>query len=284
MDLEIRIQPKSSLALVDLRELWRYRDLFYQLVQRDFSVKYKQTLLGPAWFLIQPLMQTFIFTVVFGKLAGMGTDGIPGFLFFLCNTIVWGYFAATYTSTSTSLLLNMNLFTKVYLPRIIMPLASLFTNAIAISIQCLTFVVAWCWFKFGTPQGEHLHLHATMLLIPFLFVFAAMQGLGFGLWMASFTAKYRDLQHVSPILIQLWMYGSAVVYPLSTVMEKHPPMVKWFSLNPVTFLTELFRYCLLGVGTISWETGIYSVGVTIVVLLTGLYRFNQTARTFVDIA
>jgi lipopolysaccharide transport system permease protein len=281
MPLEVRIRPKSNLALIDFRELWRYRDLLSMFVWRDFAVKYKQTLLGPVWFLLQPLLPTVVFTLIFGKLAGMPTDGLPPFLFFLCNQIVWGYFSANYTSTSTCLLSNLNLFTKVYLPRLVVPLASLVSNAIAIGIQLILFVIMWCWFKFATPAGAVLHLTPSLLFFPLLFLLAAAQGLGFGLWMASFTAKYRDLQQLSGVLIQLWMYGSAVVFPLSKVPEKYQALV---SANPVTFLTESFRYCLLGVGTVSWEAGVYSVVATVVVLLGGLYRFNKTARTFVDIA
>ena len=281
MPIEIRIQPKSDLALVDFRELWRYRDLISMFVWRDFSVKYKQTLLGPIWFLLQPLLPTIVFTLIFGKLAGMSTDGLPQFLFFLCGQIAWGYFSANYSSTATCLLANMNLFTKVYLPRLVVPIASLASNAISIGIQLGLFVVAWCWFKFGTKEGAGLQLSPALLCLPLLFLLAAAQGLGFGLWMAAFTAKYRDLQQLSAVIIQLWMYGSAVIFPLSQVPEKYQALV---SLNPVTFLVEAFRMSLLGVGTISWGAGIYSVGITALVVISGLYVFNKTARTFVDIA
>ena len=281
MPLEIRIQPKSDLALVDFRELWRYRDLISMFVWRDFSVKYKQTLLGPIWFLLQPLLPTIVFTLIFGKLAGMSTDGLPQFLFFLCGQIAWGYFSANYSSTATCLLTNMNLFTKVYLPRLVIPLASLASNAISIGIQLVLFAIAWCWFKFGTKEGASLQLGVGLLCLPLLFILAAAQGLGFGLWMAAFTAKYRDLQQLSAVIIQLWMYGSAVIFPLSQVPEKYQTLV---SLNPVTFLVEAFRLSLLGVGTVSWGSGFYAVGITALVVLSGLYMFNKTARTFVDIA
>ena len=281
MNLETRIRPKSNLALVDFRELWRYRDLLSMLVWRDFAVKYKQTVLGPIWFILQPLLPTIVFTLVFGKLAGMPTEGVPAFLFFLCNQIIWGYFSANYMSTATCLLNNMNLFTKVYLPRLVIPLASLVTNALSISIQLGLFIVAWCWFRYGTPTGADLHLSASLLWLPLLFLLAAAQGLAFGLWMAAFTAKYRDLQQLSGVLIQMWMYGSAVIFPLSRVPEKYQALV---SMNPVTFLVEAFRVSLLGVGTISWGTGLYAVALTLLVLVSGLFVFNKTARTFVDIA
>lgn len=281
MEIEIRIQPKSNLALVDFRELWRSRDLLSMLVWRDFAVKYKQTVLGPIWFILQPLLPTIVFTLVFGGLAGMPTEGVPKFLFFLCNQIIWGYFAANFGSTSTCLSNNMHLFTKVYVPKIVVPLASLCSNAASVGVQMLLFVVAWTCFKFGTTDGAGLQPQASLVFLPFLILLAAAQGLGFGLWMAAFTAKYRDLQQISAVLVQLWMYGSAIAYPLSKVPEKYQLL---FSLNPVVFLSESFRCCLLGVGTVSWGSGLASVAITALVLVGGLYMFNKTARTFVDIA
>ena len=281
MTIEVRIRPNSSLTLVDFPELWHHRDLISILVWRDFSVRYKQTILGPIWFLLQPLLPTVVFTIVFGGIAKMPTEGIPTFLFFLCNQIIWGFFAASYTSTAGSLLGNLTLFTKVYLPRLVIPLASLISNAITILVQLGLFVAAWLWFRYGAAEPAALQLTLRILWLPLLLGLAATQGLGFGLWMASLTAKYRDLQQLSAIILQLWMYASAVIFPLSHVPEKYRELA---SLNPITFLIEAFRYSLLGVGTVSLRTGIYSVGLSLLVLLGGLYVFNRTARTFVDIA
>ena len=281
MTIEVRIRPNSSLTLVDFPELWHHRDLISILVWRDFSVRYKQTILGPIWFLLQPLLPTVVFTIVFGGIAKMPTEGIPTFLFFLCNQIIWGFFAASYTSTAGSLLGNLTLFTKVYLPRLVIPLASLISNAITILVQLGLFVAAWLWFRYGAAEPAALQLTLRILWLPLLLALAATQGLGFGLWMASLTAKYRDLQQLSAIILQLWMYASAVIFPLSHVPEKYRELA---SLNPITFLIEAFRYSLLGVGTVSLRTGIYSVGLSLLVLLGGLYVFNRTARTFVDIA
>jgi len=281
MNYEIRIAPKSDLVLVDVPELWRYRDLISLLVWRDFSVKYKQTILGPIWFILQPLLPTLVFTLIFGKVAGMSTDGVPGFLFFLCNQIVWGYFSNNYTSTATCLVTNLHLFTKVHLPKLVVPVAGVLSNSLSITIQLLLFVVSWMWFRFMSPAGEHLHFTTAILLAPLVFLLAAIQGLAFGFVMAALTAKYRDLQQLSSVLIQLWMYGSAVIFPLSQVPKKYQTLV---SLNPVTFVTEAFRVCLLGVGTISWAAGLYSVIISLVVLVGGLYLFNKTSRAFVDIA
>jgi lipopolysaccharide transport system permease protein len=211
----------------------------------------------------------------------MSTDGIPGFLFFFSNQIIWGYFSTNFSSTAGSLHANLNLFTKVYFPRIIVPMASLISNAMAVGIQLAVFVIAWCWFKFGTPDGAKLHWSAATMFVPLLVVLAAAQGLGFGLWMAALTGKYRDLQHITPVLVQVWMYGSAVVFPLSQVPRRYQQLVL---LNPVTFLCEAFRVCLLRAGTVSWGSGMYSVAVTMVVLWSGLYVFKRAARSFVDIA
>lgn len=281
MTTEVRIQPRSALSLVDLPELWRYRDLLSMLVWRDFAVRYKQTILGPIWFLLQPILPTIVFTVIFGTIARMSTEGIPGFLFFLCNQIIWGYFAANYTSTSTCLLTNMHLFTKVYFPRLIVPLAGLASNGIAIVVQVGVFAAAWCWFRFGTSEGASLAVSPALAWLPLLFLLAAAQGLAFGLWMAALTAKYRDLQQLAAVIIQLWMYGSAVIFPLSQVPERYRDLV---SLNPVTFLVEAFRVSLLGAGTVSMASAGYAIGVTAVALAGGLYLFNRTARTFVDVA
>lgn len=278
---EVRIQPASHLRLLDIQELWRFRDLLRMLVWRDFAVRYKQTILGPIWFLLQPLLPTLVFTVVFGGIAGLSTEGIPGFLFYLCNQILWGFFAASYTSTATCLLTNMPLFTKVYFPRLVVPLASLFSNALSVVIQLGLFLVAWAWFRTHPVAPGALALHWQVVWIPALLVLAALQGLGFGLWMAVLTAKYRDLQQLAAVIIQLWMYGSAVIFPLSQVPAQYQLLV---GLNPITFTVEAFRFCLLGVGTVSWHAGFLSAGLTFGVLLPGLYLFRRTARTFVDIA
>jgi lipopolysaccharide transport system permease protein len=281
MNREVRIRPDSGLARDSIRDLWQYRDLLSMLVWRDITVRYKQTLLGPIWFLLQPLLPTMVFTIVFGRIAGMSTDGVPGFLFFLCNQIIWGYFSANYLSTAGSLYGNLHLFTKVYFPRIVVPLASLVSNAAAIGVQLGFFAIAWCWYRYGTTAGANLRLSPALFLAPLLFVLAAAQGLGFGLWMAAATGKYRDLSYVSPILIQMWMYASAVVFPISQVPPQYRRLVL---LNPVTFLSEALRVCLLGAGTISWGDGLYSVAATAVVLASGLHVYNRAARVFVDIA
>lgn len=281
MELEVRIRPNNALALVDFGELWRYRDLLSVLVWRDFATKYKQTLLGPIWFLVQPILPTIVFTLIFNRVAKLSTDGLPPFLFYLCNQIAWGYFSNNFSSISGTLLNNMNMFSKVYFPRIVVPLSTLVSSLVTLAIQLLLFFLVYGYYKFATDQGAALHPQLTLLLFPFVVILVGAMSLGFGLWMSALTAKYRDLQQLSGIIIQLWMYGSAVVFPLSQIPHRYQTLV---SLNPVTFASEAARYCLLGEGTISWNAGFYSVGATILVLLSGLWIFNRTARTYVDIA
>jgi len=281
MEIELRIRPNKALALVDFGELWRYRDLLSMLVWRDFAVKYKQTILGPVWFLLQPLLPALVFTLVFSKLAGMPTDGLPPVLFNLCNQIIWIYFSTNFTSIGNSLLTNMNIFSKVYFPRLIVPLSSLVSSLVSLAIQIGLFAGFYLYYKLFTPAGGHIHLSPAIFFMPFIILYLGAMSMGFGLWMAALTAKYRDLQQITPIIIQLWMYGSAVIFPLSKIPLKYQDYV---SLNPVTFATEAARYCLLGQGTLSWGAGLWSVGITAVVLLGGLWNFNRTARTYVDIA
>ncbi len=281
MELEVRIRPNKALALVDFGELWRYRDLLSVLVWRDFATRYKQTLLGPIWFLIQPILPTIVFTLIFNKMAGLSTDGLPPFLFYLCNQIAWGYFSGNFSAISGTLLMNMNLFSKVYFPRIVVPLSTLVSSLVTLGIQLLLFFGCYVYYKFFTTIGADLQPTTAMLLLPLVVVQLAGMSLGFGLWMAALTAKYRDLQQISGVIIQLWMYGSAVVFPLSEIPAKYQTLV---SLNPVTFASEATRYCLLGHGTLSWAAGVYSTAVTVAIVLSGLWIFNRTARTYVDIA
>ena len=281
MQTEIRIRPAKALALIDFAELRRYRDLLSMLVWRDFATKYKQTILGPVWFLLQPLLPTVVFTIIFGHVAGMSTDGVPGFLFFLCNQIAWGYFATNFTAISTSLITNLNLFSKVYFPRLIVPISSVVSNLITLAIQLGLFAAVYLYVRLGTTSGSRLQITPAILLFPLIVLQLAAMAMGFGLWMAALTAKYRDLQQISVVLLQVWMYGSAVMFPLSQMPQNYRTLL---SINPATFLMEASRVSLLGVGTVSWPAGVWSVGLTLVMLLSGLRLFNRSAQTFVDVA
>jgi lipopolysaccharide transport system permease protein len=276
-----RIRPGNAVALVDFAEIRRYRDLLSMLVWRDFATKYKQTILGPIWFLVQPLLPALVFTVIFAQVAGMSTDGVPAFVFFLCNQVTWGYFATNFTAISNSLLINLNLFNKVYFPRLLVPISSLISNLVTMGIQLLLLAAAFAYARYKLPGGDHLHISWAIFFLPLIVLELAAMALGFGLWMAALTAKYRDLQQVIAVLLQVWMYGSAVMFPLSRMPGKYRLLV---SANPVTFAIEAARLSLLGVGTVSWGAGLWSVGLTLTVLVTGLRLFNRAAQTFVDIA
>jgi len=278
-DYSVVIEPNRSWFRLPWLELLRYRDLLLLLVRRDFVAKYKQTILGPAWFVIQPLLMTLMLTIVFDKIAGVPTDGLPGFLFRLCGMLSWTYFAECLKGTSTTFVTNANLFGKVYFPRLVVPVAIVIANLIAFVIQLATFVAFWVYFKCFTEWGAVIHLSGAIVFFPFLLLQTGLIGLGVGLWMSSMTAKYRDFVHLTAFLTQLWMYGTPVAYPLSEVPEKW----RWvFALNPMTGIVESYRYAFLGKATIEPRYLIVSAITTVVLLFTGVLLFSRTERTFVD--
>jgi len=215
------IQPTKSWFRIPWREIWHYRDLLYLLVRRDFVAKYKQTILGPLWFILQPLLTTLVFTVIFGRVAKIPTDELPPLLFYLCGMLPWSYFAQCMNGTSTTFVTNAALFGKVYFPRLVVPLSIVTSSLLAFLIQLVTFAVFWLYYKFFTEAGSLFHLRAMPLaLCPLLLLQTAALGLAVGLWMSALTAKYRDFVHLSGFLTQLWMYATPVVYPLSVVPER----------------------------------------------------------------
>ena len=273
------IQPTSSWFRVPWRELVQYRDLLFLLVRRDFVSRYKQTILGPLWFVLQPLLTTVVFTVIFGNFAKIPTDGLPPILFYLCGMLAWGYFAQCMGGTSTTFVANTNLFGKVYFPRLVIPIAVVLSNLIAFGIQLATFLCFWLWFKFFTFAGANFHATWLLLVLPVLLIQTAAISLGVGLWLSALTAKYRDFVHLASFLTQLWMYATPVVYPLSQVP------VKWrgvIAANPMTGVVEAYRYAFLGAGTIEPVYMAISAGTTLIVLLTGIVYFSRVERTFVD--
>ena len=278
-DYCIVIEPNRSWFRLPWRELLHYRDLWLLLVRRDFVAKYKQTILGPLWFIIQPLLMTVMFTIVFGHIAQIPTDGLPRVLFYLCGMLAWTYFAECIRGTSTVFVTNANLFRKVYFPRLVVPLAIVTSNLIAFAIQLVTFVAFWLYFKFFTATGQHFGLTSFIVVLPLLLFQTACIGLGVGLWMSSMTAKYRDFVHLTAFLTQLWMYATPIVYPLSEVPEKW----RWVSaLNPMTGIVETYRYALLGAGTVNPKYLALSAGMTVVLLISGVLLFSRTERTFID--
>lgn len=277
---EITLTVDQRWLDLDLKGIWRYRDLIALLVRRDFVSKYKQTILGPLWFVVQPLAMTLIFTVIFGHMAGLSTDGLPPLLFYLSGQLAWNYFAQTFGSTSTSLLTNAALFSKVYFPRLVVPVAALISNLFAFSIQATTFFAFFIYFKF-TPQADSYTLTWHALFLPLLVLQTAVLSLGVGLVMSVLTAKYRDLSHAMALVVQIWMYATPVIYPLSQV----PADWRWVAaINPMTSIVESYRLLLLGTGTVEQLQLACSVAVTVTVAAAGVLSFGRIEKTFVDIA
>jgi len=270
------IEPKSSALALNLAEIWRYRDLLLMFVKRDVVTVYKQTVLGPIWYVVQPIMTTAIYVLVFGNIAKISTDGLPQVLFYLSGIVMWNYFSESFNSTSKTFKENENIFGKVYFPRLIMPMSKVTSGLIKFGIQFIFFVGIYLYFIL---QGYDISPNMNMLLLPVYVLIMAGLGLGGGIIFTALTAKYRDLTFLIAFGVQLLMYATPVIYPVSTIPEKY----KIFILaNPITPVVEGFRYALLGTGT--FETGylLYSIAFTIVVLLVGIVIFNRTERTFMD--
>jgi lipopolysaccharide transport system permease protein len=277
-DYELVIRPTRGWFQLGLGELWHYRDLLLILVQRDFSAKYKQTILGPAWFVLQPLLTTVVFTIIFGQIAKIPTDGLPPVLFYMASLVAWNYFAQTFQTTSTTLVANANLFGKVYFPRLIVPLSAVISNLIAFAIQLGTFLCLWLYYKLFTAASGFA-ISSTIVFFPLLLLQLAALSLGAGLWMTSLTVKYRDFVHLSVFLIQLWMYATPVIYPFSQI----PGRWQWVAaLNPMAMPAEAMRIMFLGKGTVEPVYLAISAGVTLAILLSGAMLFSRVERTFVD--
>ena len=277
-NFEIVLRPETSWLSIELKNLWHYRDLLSLLVWRDLAARYRQTILGPLWFVIQPLMMTVIFTIVFGKVAGMPTDGLPHVLFYLCGQLGWNYFAQSLSTGATTLVTNANLFSKVYFPRLVVPLSALVSNLLAFLIQLATFFAFFVYFKYVLKSGT-FGLNWRVIFLPLLVLHIAALSLGVGLLLSSVTAKYRDLSQLTNVLIQVWLYATPVIYPLSKV----PARWQWVAaVNPMTVIVESFRLMLLGTGTVVPQHLVYSVSLTALLLVSGLLVFGKVEKTFVD--
>jgi lipopolysaccharide transport system permease protein len=273
---DLVIQPQSSLFSLNLRDVWRYRDLLVMFVKRDFVSFYKQTILGPLWFFIQPLFTTIVFTFIFGNLAGLSTDGLPQPLFYMAGITAWNYFADCLTKTATVFRDNANIFGKVYFPRLIMPLSIVVSNLVRFGVQMLLFFAMMVYHYF---QGAHFQITWAIVLFPILVLLMALLGLGLGLIVTALTTKYRDLAFLITFGVQLMMYATTVIYPLSSAPAKYHTIV---TLNPMTGIIEAFRYGFLGKGIITWHTLGYAVVFTLISVLLGVVIFNKTEKTFVD--
>lgn len=275
-DWTLVIRPQRSWFDLQLKELWRYRDLVRLFVLRDFVSVYKQTVLGPLWYLIQPLLTTVVFTIVFGQVARLPTDGLPSFLFYLSGTIMWSYFADCLNKTSSTFISNAALFGKVYFPRLAVPVSILISSMAMFAIQFILFLAfaGYYWFS-----GADVHPNAWILLMPFLLLLMACLALGFGIIVSSLTTRYRDLRFLVVFGVQLWMYGTPVIYPVSSVPERYRALIL---ANPMTAIVETFRYAFLGAGSLSLSSLLYSLLVTMVVLGLGVLIFNRVEATFMD--
>lgn len=276
MEYTTVIKPKNKLLEIDLKEIWQYRDLFSMFVKRDIITQYKQTILGPAWFFIQPAFTTIMYMVVFGGIANLSTDGLPQPLFYLAGIVCWQYFSDCLNKTSNTFTTYQGIFGKVYFPRLIVPLSTVTSNLVRMGIQFLLFVVVYIYFLI---KGESISPNAYILLMPLLIIMLAGLSLGFGIIISSMTTKYRDLTILFSFIVQLWMYATPVIYPLSTMS----PERQWIMvLNPVTSILETFKFATMGVGTFSWGMLGYSFGFMIVLLFIGVVVFNKVQRSFMD--
>ena len=273
---DLIIEGRSSLIDLNLKEVWRYRDLLRMFVKRDFVSFYKQTIFGPLWFIIQPFFTTLVFVVVFGNLAGISTDGLPQYLFYLTGITAWNYFSDCLTKTSTVFKDNANIFGKVYFPRLIMPLSIVVSNLVRFGVQMLLLIFMMIYLGIN---GAKFHITWAITLFPVMIGFMALLGLGLGLIITAMTTKYRDLSFLITFGVQLMMYGTTVIYPLSSAPEKYRKIIE---LNPMTGIIEAFRYAFLGKGYLTtWSLG-YSMIFAIVVAVVGVLIFNKTERSFVD--
>lgn len=275
-DWDLEIKPYDNVFDLHLKDVWNYRDLLWLLVRRDFVSFYKQTVLGPLWFFIQPVFTTIIFTFIFSNLAKIPTNGTPPPLFYMAGTVAWNYFADCLTKTSTVFKDNATIFGKVYFPRLIMPLSIVFSNLVKFGVQFILFLILLVYYMLN---GYKVEPNWYVLLFPIDIVLMAVLGLGFGLIITALTTKYRDLSFVVVFGIQLLMYATPVIYPLSVAIAKHHDFV---SYNPMTGLIETFRYSFIGTGQFYPGVFIYSVVASLIIFLIGLIVFNKVEKNFVD--
>ena len=275
------IKPSRGWINLNLKEIMQYRDLIVLLVKRNFKVFYKQTVLGPAWVVLQPLLTTIVFTVVFGSIAGLPTDGIPSFMFYMAGNIAWHYFSSCLTQTANTFIQNRQIFGKVYFPRLVMPISTVFTELINFMVQFAMFLVFLGWFAV-TKNGAIVPDWRLILMTPLMILQMAMLGLGFGIIVSALTTKYRDLAMLVSFGVHLWMYATPVAYSSSLIYTNYPALAKVYMLNPMTPIIELFRSAYLGVEMNCWGYWGISWATTVVVLLLGVMLFTRIERTFVD--
>ncbi|HWL17080.1 MAG TPA: ABC transporter permease [Opitutus sp.] len=280
---EIVIRPNQSWLRIDWRGVLQYKDLVFLMVRRDFIARYKQTILGPAWFIINPVITSLMFTVVFSRVLGVGTGGIPPMLFYLSGMLAWSYFSNLLSTTSNALLHNASLFGKVYFPRLIVPLAMSVSSCIAFGIQLCTFLAVLA-FNVATHRADVslAQVGIALLSLPLILLHTALLAMGVGLTLASITAKYRDFQHLTGFMLQLWMYASPVIFPFAHVQQKFPGHSWIAALNPMAAVIENVRALFFGTPGMPLPYLLFSIGVAVTIFLFGVLNYQRTARTFID--
>jgi lipopolysaccharide transport system permease protein len=278
-DWLFEITPKNKFFSLNIKELWQYRDLLLLFVKRDVVTVYKQTILGPLWYLLQPLFTSITFTIIFNKVAGIETGAVPPFLFNLAGIMVWNYFTACLTDTSDTFKKNAAMFGKVYFPRMIMPLSTVISNLLKFGIQFLIFIAFYVFYYF---RGAAINMNGLLLFFPLLIALMGILGLGLGMLISSMVTKYRDLSYLIGFGVQLLMYLSAVMYPMALIQYKMPDYAWLVQYNPLAYMIETTRFILLDVGSVSVWGLVYTVGVTIGLFFIGLLVFNKTEKSFID--
>lgn len=276
-DWDLVIKPRKKLLDIDFKGIWQYRDLFRMFVKRDIITVYKQTILGPLWFFFQPVFTTVMYMFVFATLAGISTGGIPQALFYMSGTLLWNYFNACFTTGQNTFTGNQGIFSKVYFPRLVAPLAGITSGFIKALIQTLPLIVVYIYYVI---DGEPIHLTWEFLLTPVLFVLIALMGLGCGLIVSALTVRYRDLNNLVTFGLQLWMYSTPVIYPVSISGDR--TLTAFLKGNPLQGIFTDFRYMLTGIGEMDWWGLLYSFVFTIAILFLGIIIFNRQERTFMD--
>ena len=278
---DIIITNRSKLFNIDFKELWRYRDLVFMYVKRDFVTFYKQTILGPIWYFVQPVFTTIMFMFVFGGIAGISTDGVPQAVFYMGGLVCWNYFADCFNRSCNTFSSNQGIFGKVYFPRLVVPLAGVISNLIKFGIQFALFLAVYIYFI--VAKGVHFDINATVLLVPLYIVMLAALGLGAGMLISSLTIKYRDLNFVVSFGVSLLMYATPVIYPLSVLKESHAEYIWVLLANPLTSIHEAFKYAFNGVGMFDWTYLLYSFVFTTIIFIWGMLVFNRVQRNFMDV-
>tara|TARA_X000000950_G_C13917572_1_gene661775 strand:- start:2898 stop:3740 length:843 start_codon:yes stop_codon:yes gene_type:complete len=273
------ILPKKNILDINLKEIWQYKDLLILFVKRDLTTTYKQTILGPLWFIIQPVFTTLMFTLIFGKLASIPTDDLPPILFYMCGITCWNYFSESLSKTSNTFIINANIFGKVYFPRLIVPISVIFSNLLKFFIQIFLFLLVLSYYYFN---GFNVAPNLKIVFLPLFLTLMAGLGLGFGILISSLTTKYRDFQFLVVFGVQLFMYATPIVYPLSLAQEKLGSY-SWIAMaNPMSSVIEAMKFAFLGQGQFSWSHLSFSFAFMIILLIVGIITFNKVEQNFID--